>query len=167
MPRPLGQEIPPTPTHERVRDLITAAYKARMAPVGIIFSCAGYEVAQSQTVPGMRAWGGQPGSRAAETYLGFPFTIVAEQVDDVQLTTVPGGSAEAHAFRASRAVERPATNGPAIRTRIERLGDRPTLEVLAEGLTRAQLCDLISGWCVANPTDSMVPGLSAVLRDHQ
>lgn len=164
MPKPLQAEPEEPNVAAMVRDQTADAHRRRLAAVGLTFTRTGRELAERQTVPGMNPWSGVAGQTH---YLGLPFTVEPDAPfrRPVELVLVPGASPEAKAHRdATRDQRARHDHGPAIRTRIERLGDRPTLEVVAEGLTRAQLCDVISHWCVANPADPIVAGLTDVLR---
>jgi len=101
MPKPLGPEPDSVPIHEQVRILMRKAHEDRMAPVGIVFSREGFNKARAQTVPGMDPWGaGNRGQHGPQAYLGLPFTVSTSlTTGDVLLDLVPGGSAEAKAFR--------------------------------------------------------------------
>jgi hypothetical protein len=167
MPKPLGQEPDVKPTHEVVRDLMRKAHTDRMAPIGITFSQRGYEKAQGETVPGMQAWGRSGSGEFVEapTYLGLPFTIDNRSwADPVSLVLVPGGSPEAREFRASGRASVSMQPGP-IRVTAKGPMDRPTVELLAEGLSLVQMSDLTSAWASANPGPFADALLSAV-RAH-
>lgn len=166
MPKPLGPEADDgLPIHEQIAQQTAKAHRERMAAIGLTFSTKGYERALSQTVAGMNPW-----SQKDERYLGFPFEVVPGQREQVLLVLVPGNSPEAKAHREATRADRPraheAQTSKAVQVRVERLGDKPTLELVAEGLTKPQLCDVLTHWCTANRNDPMVPGLTALIREH-
>lgn len=169
MPKPLAQEPDVQPVHEQVSELVRQAYTDRMAPIGIIFSAEGYARAQGQSVPGMHAFtGGQGQHHVATHYLGLPFTVDqhTDAQPDVRLELAPGGSAEAKAFRSNQrggatTLEAVGRRQGGARFTVKDPMDRPTVELLAEGLTRPQICDLVSAWADANPNTD----LSVAFRD--
>jgi hypothetical protein len=156
MGTPLQQEPDEVPIHEQVRQLISQAHRDRMAPIGIMFSTDGYRKARNQTVPGMQAFTAEGFTGQPTDYLGLPFTVDkhTDAQADVRLKLVPGGSPEAQAFRSSRRATTPPVG--AVRVTAKGPMDKPTIQVLAEGLTKAQLSDLISAWVDANPNQSPV-----------
>ena len=169
MPRPLGPEPDSVPIHEQVRELMRKAYTDRMAPVGIVFSQEGYSKAQGQNVPGMQAFTGGQGQHHVTThYLGFPFTVSTSlTTGDVLLDLVPGGSDAAKAFRQTTRDARAQAGARPDAVRVTAKGpmDRPTIEVLAEGLSLVQMSDLAKAWADANP-GPLADALAAAVQAH-
>lgn len=168
MPKPLGQQPDDKPVHEQVQELIRKAHTDRMAPVGIVFSQTGYDKAMLQTVPGLDPWLRTRIMAAPTHYLGLPFTISNSlTTGDVLLDLVPGGSAEAKAFRDGQRTMRadhdhpvPYRDGLAVRFRVDHLDPhQTTMELAGQALTVPQLSDLIIAWCDANPSERMVDAL--------
>ncbi len=178
MPKPLGQQPDDKPVHEQVQELIRKAHTDRQAPVGIVFSPAGYTKAMGQSVPGMQAFTGKGGGiHIATHYLGLPFTVSHSlTTGDVLLDLVPGGSAEAKAFRDAKrsgasdvgAAQAAGYGRPQpFSLRVD--GQDPhgtTMDIIVGALSKAQLCDLVQGWAEAHPNDDMSVALRDAVRNY-
>ncbi len=133
-------------THDAVVRLRREAITQRMAAIGITFSPEGYTRALADTVPGMDPWSPANPFKAPLFYMNLPYTVIDKQEEPVLLTLVPGGSAEARAFRAAQNSvygKAPQPSGfMAARARMV-LADEDTVRMMGQVITEAQLCDLI------------------------